>query len=82
MHCNNVITMYQEQYLCRKVITEFEILKEGRHDDGGKEENDTPEEDIRNVGSMRAAGAAHKLPALFNTILKYEIDSSFFMLCM
>ncbi len=59
-------------YLCGKVIAELELLKEGGHEDGGKEENDTPEEDVRNVGSFRTARAAHKLPTLFNTILQVE----------
>lgn len=77
MHCNNVIMMYEEQYLCRKVITELEVLEEGRHDDGGKEENDRPEEDIGNIWPMGAAGAAHKLPALFDTILQYQVEGSY-----
>lgn len=61
-------------YLCRKVIAELEFLEEGGHEDGGKEENDTPEEDVRNVGTMGATGAAHKLPTLFNTILQQQVD--------
>lgn len=72
--------MYEEQYLCRKVITELEILEEGWHDDSGEEENNTPEEDIRNKWSKRAAGAAHKLPALFNAILQYQVEGSYLYL--
>lgn len=59
-------------YLCGKVIAELELLEEGGHDDGGEEEDDTPEEDVGNVGSMRAAGAAHKLPTFFDTSLQVE----------
>lgn len=56
-------------YLRGKVIAELELLEECGHEDGGEEENDTPEEDIRNVRSVRATGASHKLPLLFNTVL-------------
>lgn len=59
--------MEDAQYLCREVIAELELLKEGGHEDGRKKEEDTPEEDVRNIGSMRATGAAHKLALLFNT---------------
>lgn len=58
------------QYLCGKIIAELELLEEGRQEHSTKEENDTPEENIGNVWSMRAAGAAHKLPLLFNTVLQ------------
>lgn len=69
-------TAYEELYLCRKVVTELEFLEEGRHDDGGEEENDTPEEDIRNVRPFGATGAAHKLPALLNTILQHQVEGN------
>lgn len=68
--------MCEELYLCGKVIAELELLEEGGHEDGGKEKNDTPEEDIRDVGSMRTAGAAHKLPSLFNTVLQQQIEEA------
>lgn len=61
-------------YLCWKVIAELEVLEEGGHDDGGEEENDTPEEDVRNIGPLGAAGAAHKLPAVLNTVLKQQVE--------
>ncbi len=70
---SNVVIMY----LCGKVIAELELLEEGGHEDGGKEENDTPEEDIRNVGSIRATGAAHKLPSVFNTVLQQQVEGSY-----
>lgn len=76
----NAIIMYKELYLCGKVIAELEVLEEGGHDDGGKEEDDTPEEDIRNVGSMRAAGAAHELPSLFNAILHQQVEGRYLYL--
>lgn len=66
--------MCENIYLCGKVIAELELFKEGGHDDGGKEEKDTPEEDIGDVWSSGAAGGAQKLPALFNTILQRQIE--------
>lgn len=63
---------FNTQYLSGKVTAELELLEEGRHDDSREEENDTPEEDIRNVGTMRAAGAAHKFSLVFNTVLQQE----------
>lgn len=57
-------------YLCGKVIAELELFEEGRHEDGGKKEDDTPEENIGNIRSMRATGTAHKLALLFNTVLQ------------
>lgn len=70
-------TMYDALYLCRKVIAELELLEQGGHEDGGKEENDTPEEDIRNIGSMRATGTPNKLPLLFNTVLQQQVKDSY-----
>lgn len=64
--------MCEKYYLCGKVIAELELLEEGGQKDGWKEENDAPEEDIRYVGAFRAAGAAHKLSALLNTVLQIE----------
>ena len=61
-------------YLSGKVIAELEVLEEGGHDDGGEEENDTPEEDVGNVGPLGAAGAAHKLPTVLNTVLKQQVE--------
>lgn len=69
MHTGEMV-MNDAQYLCGKVIAELELLEEGRHQDSRKEEKDTPEENIRNIRSMRTAGAAHKLPSLFNTVLQ------------
>lgn len=59
-------------YLGRKVVAELEILEEGRHDDGGEEEEDAPEEDIGDVGPFGAAGAADELATLFNAILRHR----------
>lgn len=62
----------KNKYLCGKIIAELELLEESRHEDSGKKENDTPEEDIRDVGSLGATGAAHKLPTLLNTVLEQQ----------
>lgn len=62
------------QYLCGKIIAELEVFQERRHEDSGKEENDTPEENIWNVGSMGAAGFAHKLPSVLNAALQHQIE--------
>lgn len=62
--------MYTGQYLGGKVVAELEILEEGGHEHGGEEENDTPEEDIGNVGPVGAAGAAYKLSALLDAVLQ------------
>lgn len=70
-------TMYEAQYLCREVIAELEFLEQGGHKDGGEEENDTPEEDIRNIGSMRATGAANKLPLLLYTVLQQQVKDRY-----
>lgn len=59
-------------YLGGKVVAELEILEEGRHDDGGEEEEDAPEEDIGDVGSFGAAGAADELATLFYAILRHR----------
>lgn len=67
-----MMMVYDAQYLSRKVIAELELLEESRHEDCRKEENHTPEENIRDVGSMRATGAAHKLSLLFNTVLQQQ----------
>lgn len=61
-------------YLCGKVITELEPLEKGRHDNRGKEKNDTPEEDVRDEGTVGTARAAHKLAALFNTVLQHQVE--------
>lgn len=61
-------------YLCGKVVTELETLEKGRHDNRGEEKNDTPEEDIRDVGTIGATCAADKLPALFNTVLRHQVE--------
>lgn len=66
------------QYLCGKIIAELELLEECRHDDCRKEENDTPEENIRNVRSVRAAGGAYKLPSLFNAVLQEKSGAEAF----
>lgn len=63
-------------YLCGKVITELEPLEKGRHDNRGKEKNDTPEEDVRDVGALETASAADKLPTLFNTVLQNHLTSN------
>lgn len=63
-------------YLCGKVITELEPLEKGRHDNRGKEKNDTPEEDVRDVGAVGTARTASKLPTLFNTILQNRLTSN------
>lgn len=58
-------------YLGRKVVAELELLEEGRHDDGGEEEDDAPEEDVGDIGPFGAAGAADELATLFNAILQH-----------
>lgn len=63
-------------YLCGKVITELEPLEKGRHDNRGKEKNDTPEEDVGDVGALGTARAADKLPTLFNTVLQNHLASN------
>lgn len=67
-------------YLCGKVIAELELFEEGRHEDSGEKEYDTPEEDIRNVGSMWATCTAHKLALLFNTVLQQQVEGQSFRL--
>lgn len=63
---------YLTVYLGGKVVAELEVLEEGRHDDGGEEENDAPEEDVGDVGPCGATGAADKLATLFNAILQHR----------
>lgn len=74
-------TAHDAQYLRGKVIAELELLEEGGHEDGRKEEDDTPEEDIRNIGSVRATCTAHKLPLLFNTVLQQQVKDSYLLSC-
>lgn len=59
-------------YLGRKVVAELEFLEEGRHDDGGEEEDDAPEEDVRDKGPFGATSAADKLATLFNAVLPHR----------
>lgn len=73
MHTNGMIT-YDAKYLRGEVIGELELFEEGRHEDGREEENDTPEENIGDVGSMRTTGTAHKLPLLFNAVLQRQAE--------
>jgi len=72
-----LMTVEKAKYLCGKVIAELELLEECRHKDSGEEENDTPEENIRDVGSMRATGAAHKLASFFNTVLQQRAGENY-----
>lgn len=75
MHTDVIII--DAQYLCGKVIAELELLEESRQEHSAEEKNDTPEENIGNIGSMRATSTAHKFPFLFNTVLQIDRGQSF-----
>lgn len=44
-------------YLSGEVTAGLELLQEGRHEDGGEEEDDAPEEHVWDEGAVGAAGA-------------------------
>lgn len=48
-------------YFGGEVAACLELLEEGRHEDGGEEEDHTPEEHIRDVRAMGTTGGAFKL---------------------
>lgn len=45
-----------------KISLRLELLKEGGQAEGGKEEDNRPEENIWDVGPMMTTGRTHKLP--------------------
>lgn len=45
-----------------EVAAGLELLEEGRHEDGGEEEDHAPEEHVRDEGAVGSAGRAHKVP--------------------
>lgn len=44
-----------------EVAARLELLEEGRHEDGGKEEDHAPEEDVWDERAVRSTGRAHKV---------------------
>lgn len=49
--------------LCGEVSLGLELFEEGGEEEGGEEEDDGPEEDVGDVGAVRAAGRTDKLAA-------------------
>lgn len=48
-------------YLCGEIAACLELLEEGRHEDGGEEEDHTPEEHVGDVGAVGTTGGALEL---------------------
>lgn len=58
-----------------EVAARLELLEEGGHEDGGEEQDHTPEEDVWDVGAMGAAGAALELPVQHLALLLAPEDT-------
>lgn len=63
------ILMMRGLYLSWEVSAGLEALEESRHGDGGEEENDGPEENIRDVGTMGTTGLPYKHTSLLYALL-------------
>ncbi len=53
-----------------EVTASFELFKEGGHGNRGEEENDRPEEDVRNVWTVMTTASAQKLTPVLHTALR------------
>lgn len=60
-----------------EVAASFELLEEGRHGDGGEEQDDGPEENVWDVRAVMAACTALELAPELHTALQHKTHSIF-----
>lgn len=64
-----VVRSHEVGYLSGEITTGLELFEEGRHEEGGEEQDGWPEENIWGVGTMVAARRPHKLSMQTDTLL-------------